>query len=107
MSRLHTPVCAATSAPTAFRRQLVLMWAIGTLLPLMVLAGLYLVAPLPMTTAAAEVLRTANRIAALVVLAHWGITLTWWAVTRVTRPAAARAPQGTWQPVHLHARASA
>lgn len=110
MSR--TTASAAAVTCNAFKRKLTLMWAIGTLLPLGVLACFYMVAPLPMSASTAAILHTANRIAAGVVLAHWAITLLVWAVAtamRTARPARTTqtATAAQWQPVQMHGRASA
>jgi hypothetical protein len=88
---------AAPISRTAFRHKLATIAVIGTLLPLAVLALLYLLAPLPMTAATMDILRTANRFAGTVVLLHWGVTLAVWAVSHVVMPAPAR--NAGWQNV--------
>ena len=92
-----------TPSRHAFRRKLALIWAVGTLLPIAVLAMLHLLAP--STTAAADILRTANRFAGAIVLLHWAITLAVWAVTRATKTAARR--EAGWQTIEPARRASA
>lgn len=92
-------------ARRAFHRKLAMIWAIGTLLPLAMLALLYVLAPLPMTTATLDILRTANRFAGTVVLLHWGITLAVWMASKVARPAQSR--DASWQRVKLVRRADA
>jgi hypothetical protein len=59
MTRIHVTSSAAPSARTAFQRKLTIIGVVGTVLPLAVLALMYLLAPLPMTTGTAEILRTA------------------------------------------------
>lgn len=103
MSRRQT--LPATSSRNAFQRKLGLIWAVGTLLPMAILAALYVLAPLPMTAATAEVLRTANHFAGTVVLLHWAITLAVWAASKVVKTASPRDP--AWQPVELAPRANA
>lgn len=58
---------ASIPARSGFARQLTLMAVVGTLLPLAVLALLYLLAPMPLTATAAATLRAANGVAAVVV----------------------------------------
>jgi len=100
MTRTHTPASSATApSRNAFHRKLALIWAIGTLLPIAVLALLYVLAPMPMTAATVDILRTANRFAGTVVLLHWAITLAVWAASKVVR-AAPRKDAG-WQDVKL------
>jgi uncharacterized BrkB/YihY/UPF0761 family membrane protein len=84
-------------ARRAFHRKLAMIWAIGTLLPLAMLALLYVLAPLPMTTATLDILRTANRFAGTVVLLHWGITLAVWVASKVVKPAQRQA--AGWQSI--------
>lgn len=107
MSRLHAQPTAVCPAHTLFRRKLTLIWAIGTLLPMGVLAMLYLLAPLPMTAGTAEVLHTANRIAGIVVLVHWAITLAVWMGSRFVARTPAPARNAGWQDIKLADRAAA
>jgi uncharacterized BrkB/YihY/UPF0761 family membrane protein len=100
MTRTHTPSSSVTApSRNAFHRKLALIWAIGTVLPIAVLALLYVLAPLPMTAATVDILRTANRFAATVVLLHWAITLAVWAASKVAKTA--RRPDAAWQEVKL------
>ncbi len=103
--RNHTTPSAAPISRTAFHRKLAVIGVIGTLLPLAVLALLYLLAPLPMTAATMDILRTANRFAGTVVLLHWGVTLAVWAASRVVMPAPAR--DAGWQNVKQDRRVRA
>lgn len=105
MTRIHTPSVASPSSRNAFHRKLAVIWAVGTLLPVAVLAMLYVLAPLPMTAATVDILRTANRFAGTVVLLHWGITLAVWAASKVAGSAPAR--NAGWQNVKLVRRANA
>ena len=82
-----------------------LIGVLGTVLPLAVLALMFLLAPLPMTPAAADVLRNASRLAGAIVLVHWAITLAVWAASKAMRPAAALQPQ--WQGIKLVRNANA
>ena len=104
MTRHHTLSSAVSGARTGFQRKLAMIGLVGTVLPLAALALLYVLAPLPMTTATADILRTANRFAAVVVLLHWSITLAVWAASKFFQPAPAR--QANWQGVKLVRRAS-
>jgi uncharacterized BrkB/YihY/UPF0761 family membrane protein len=105
MSRTQAPLAAATPSRKTLQHKLVLIWAVGTMLPLAVLAALYVLAPLPMNAAAAEVLRTANRIAGAVVLVHWGITGAVWAAVGLKKTPSRR--EAGWQPVKLERRITA
>ncbi|MBK7121057.1 MAG: hypothetical protein IPH64_20155 [Comamonadaceae bacterium] len=78
MTRIHVTSSSAPSARTAFQRKLAIIGVVGTVLPLAVLALMYLLAPLPTTNGTAEILRMANRFAATIVLLHWAITLAVW-----------------------------
>ena len=104
MPRIQATPPAAPSRK-AFQRKLALIWAIGTLLPLAVLATLYVLAPLPMNAATVEILRMANRFAGTVVLVHWAITGAIWMLSSVVKPAQSR--NVTWQPVKVVRRMSA
>lgn len=105
MTRIHVTSSSAPSARTAFQRKLAMIGVVGTVLPLAVLALMYLLAPLPMTTGTAEILRMANRFAATIVLLHWAITLAVWAASKAVKPATAR--QADWQGVKLVRNANA
>jgi hypothetical protein len=105
MTRQHAAPFVSQPSRTAFHRKLAMIWAVGTLLPIAVLALLYVLAPLPMTAATVDILRTANRFAGTVVLLHWGITLAVWAASKVARSAPAR--DTGWQNVKLVRRANA
>lgn len=105
MARLSTAPIAPQRAPRNFQRQLALIGVLGTVLPLAVLALMFLLAPLPMTPAAADVLRNASRLAGAIVLVHWAITLAVWAASKAMRPAAA--PQPRWQGIKLVRNANA
>ena len=88
-----------------FSRQLVLMAALGTLVPLVMLAMLYALAPLPLSTAAAASLRTANAVAGVLVSVNAVAVAVLWVANRLMRR---RLPaQGAWQPVRMSRRASA
>ena len=105
MSRIAANLPVATPARHAFSRKLALIWAIGTLMPLVVLAVFYVLAPLPMTAATMDILHTVNRIAGAVVLVHWGITLAVWATSKVVKTAPRHAT--TTQNIKLVRRATA
>lgn len=82
-----------------FHRQLVLMATVGTLLPLAVLALLYLLAPLPLDAAAVQTLRTANNVAGVVVGINAVVVVLAGLVGLARRrPSAAAA---AWQPVRV------
>ena len=103
---MNRPLAApfvSQASRNAFHRKLALIWAVGTLLPLAMLALLYVLAPLPMTAATVDILRTANRFAGTVVLVHWGITLAVWAASKLARPAHIR--DAGWQSVKRVRRA--
>ena len=88
----RTPLATRTpSSRLAVGRQVLLVGVAGTLLPLLALAALYLLAPWPLTDASIATLRTANRFAGALVVAHWAFTLLF-ALSRgvLRRPAAAR-----------------
>ena len=61
------PVTARPAPRHDVWRRLVLMTALGTFVPVAVLALLYVLAPTPLSAAAVQTLRTANQIAAFVV----------------------------------------
>lgn len=103
MTRQFAAPSAHHAARSAFHRKLVAIWAIGTLLPLAMLALLYVLAPLPMTTGTLDILRTANRFAGTVVLLHWGITLAAWGASKLAKPAHRR--DAGWQSVKRVRRA--
>ena len=105
MTRIHVTSSSAPSARTAFQRKLAMIGVVGTVLPLAVLALMYLLAPLPMTTGTAEILRMANRFAATIVLLHWAITLAVWAATRIAKPVAPR--DAGWKEIQLVRRINA
>ena len=76
MSQRTLPATATQPSPRlTVGRQVLLVGIAGTLLPLLALATLYLLAPWPLTEASIETLRTANRFAGALVLAHWGFTV--------------------------------
>lgn len=104
MSRIQTTPSAAPSRK-AFQRKLALIWAVGTLLPLAVLAALYVLAPLPMNAATVEILRTANRFAGTVVLVHWAVTGAVWVASGLVQTVRHR--ETGWQPVKVVRRISA
>ena len=104
MPRIQATPPAAPSRK-AFQRKLALIWAIGTLLPLAVLATLYVLAPLPMNAATLEILSTANRFAGTVVLVHWAATGAVWVVSGLLQTARRR--EAGWQPVKIVRRLSA
>jgi hypothetical protein len=79
----HPTALSATSTRQAFQRKLALIWAIGTLLPLAVLAALYVLAPLPMHAATGAV----------------------WVVSGLLQTARRR--EAGWQPVKIVRRLSA
>jgi hypothetical protein len=102
----QTPVTIAhRSTRTPFQRQLALIAVVGTVLPLAVLALMFLLAPLPMAPATADVLRNASRFAGAIVLIHWSITLAVWAASKAVKPATAR--QSDWQGIKLVRNANA
>ena len=92
-------------ARNAFHRKLAVIWAIGTLLPLAMLALLYVLAPLPMATATLDILRTANRFAGTVVLLHWALTLAVWVASKIVKPA--QRQTAGWQSIKQVRRADA
>ena len=95
MSERKLPVAAShPSTRLAVGRQVLLVGVAGTLLPLLALAALYLLAPWPLTDASIATLRTANRFAGALVLAHWGFTVLF-ALSRgvLRRPATASRAQ--------------
>ena len=96
---------ARPAARTAFQRKLALIGVLGTMLPLALLALMFLVAPLPMTPVAADVLRSASRFAGAIVLVHWALTLAVWAASKMVQPA--KAPAAEWQGVPAVRRANA
>ena len=104
MNRPHAAPFVSPSSRNAFHRKLALIWAVGTLLPLAMLALLYVLAPLPMTAATVDILRTANRFAGTVVLLHWGITLAVWVASKSVKPAPGR--DAGWQSIKLVRRAN-
>ena len=105
MARLTTTAITAQRPQPAFQRKLALIGVLGTLLPLAVLALMYLLAPMPMTSATADILRSANRFAGAIVLVHWAITLAVWAASKAVKPATSR--PADWQGVKLVRNANA
>lgn len=79
-------------------RPLVMVAALGTGLPLVVLALLYLLAPLPLGAGALETLRMANRFALAIVGINW-IFVAGWALLTRARAVGKRGPVTAWRPL--------
>jgi hypothetical protein len=99
MNRQPTPAFLPRATRHAVSRQLVLMGVLGTLVPLAVLAVLYLAAPFPLTEATAQTLRLANRFAGAVVLVNAALTLAAGAGSRIAQAVSTR--RRLWLPVRL------
>lgn len=101
MSRLTT----ASPRPirSAFHRKLALIAVFGTLLPLAILSVMFLLVPMPLTPAAADILRSAGRFAGALVLVHWAVTLAVWVASKAVKPA----PTAEWQGIKLVRRVNA
>ena len=105
---MTTPPVRPVSQPasrTTFQRKLALIAVLGTLLPLALLSLMFLVAPMPMTTEAADTLRSASRFAGAIVLVHWAVTLAVWAASKAVKPAPA--PKSEWKSIQVVRRANA
>lgn len=105
MPRTIRTAIPAHTARSAFQRKLALIAVTGTLLPLALLALMFLLAPMPMTPAAADILRGASRFAGAFVLVHWAVTLAVWAASKAVGPALT--PSAQWQRVRFMRRANA
>lgn len=88
-----------------FSRQLILMAVLGTLVPLVMLALLYALAPMPLSASAVASLRTANSVAGVLVGINALAVVVMWGVSRMLRKTVSA--QGAWQPVEVSRRVTA
>lgn len=95
------PVVMKPARANTAGRTLVLVATLGTLMPLALLALMYVLAPLPMTESAAATLKMANRFAGLLVVVNWAFVVAMALMSRL-------APKldADWQPITLVQRGS-